>query len=46
MLEFSERKTYFMKVPKGFEKHYSQDVVLKPMCTIYGFKLQEHSGGN
>ena len=35
---FQNEKPVYMKVLEGFEKHYSQDVVLKLLHTIYGVK--------
>ena len=35
---FQEEKPIYMKVPEGFETHYTEGMVLKLMKTIYGLK--------
>ena len=36
--EFTDDEDIFMEVPRGFEKHYTSNVVLKLLRTIYGLK--------
>ncbi len=36
--EFKDSKVIYIKVPRGFEKFYQDDVVLKLKKCIYGFK--------
>ena len=36
--EFTDGEEIFMEVPRGFEKHYEGNVVLRLLKTIYGLK--------
>jgi hypothetical protein len=35
---FEDGEVIYMKVPEGFESHYSNKVVLLLLCTLYGLK--------